>query len=284
MTAFPDDRRSKIVRMMSRTSRLFHARFREPLHCKYPNLLADSFDALCYFLEGFAFERNGSSPHYRALAPVIVMEAKKHPSGAIAEIVWKNFTNANGGKGLNEKVNPLFHEADGGKKNCRCVWCVMGGENVVAFAKESLEKGQTDVIYSRLTAIRGIGPKIASLFLLDISSCYGIKVRCEPHLIQPVDLWIRRIVSRLAGNAGLKDSETACWIVKNCDEPELANMGFWYFSSQVSRAEWILERCLDDFAYANRLLDEHMAGLIRAADALKKSAAELSAFKEPDEK
>jgi hypothetical protein len=268
-------RRNQIITLLSQTACLFHARYRVPLIKKYPNLLTDPFDALCYFLEGFAFERQGASPNYRSTAADIVMTSKSIHNGKIAKMVWGKFIEANHGKGVNPNVNPLYHQSANRIKNCKCVWCALKGSNIVAHTKESLENGETEKIFIYLTSIRGIGHKIASLFMLDISTCYAIKVELSRQLLQPIDLWVRRAVCRLAGNPNLKDKDVADWIVNNCKQPEVANQGFWYFGSQISRSEWVFNRCLDDLDYASRLLDYHLTGLVKAAEVGKKSVAPM---------
>jgi hypothetical protein len=81
-----------------------------------------------------------------------------------------------------------------------------------------------------------VGPKVAAFYLRDLAivmdnDLEGIENR---HLLQPVDIWVKRAVTILNDGEGVAGDEIANWIVRRSGQPELANMGMWYFSSQKS--------------------------------------------------
>ena len=126
--------------------------------------------------------------------------------------------------------------------------------------------------WSRLDRIRGIGPKIASFFLRDLAIKYNVQVSKDRHLLQPVDVWIRRLVW-LLNDRKMEDEQVARWIAGKCPEPELANQGFWYFGAQIAGSDWRLQRCLADLAYARSLCEQHVATLSATATAWNRPGA-----------
>ena len=86
--------------------------------------------------------------------------------------------------------------------------------------------------WEKLTSIRGIGAKIASLFLRDLAVWFDLTPNVDRWYMQPVDVWVRRTVKLLSGS-NMSDEEIAKWIVRNSENPERANQGIWYFASQV---------------------------------------------------
>jgi hypothetical protein len=239
-------------------SRLFQARFQNPHWDKYPGAEKDEVEAMCLFLGGYAFERQGSNPSYAHAAVTAIEEARIHPGPHLKQTVWDKFSGFLQGQKLNWKINPLG-QRDG--EGCNCVWCVFDGESLISAAKQSLLNEQAKAIWERLQRIRGVGPKIASLFLRDLAVRYGLAPKKDRHLLQPVDVWVRRTVQRLANNNGMGAEEIAEWIVDQCGEPELANQGIWYFGAQIAQSEFRLFNALIDQEYAKVLVEDHLRTL-----------------------
>lgn len=135
--------------------------------------------------------------------------------------------------------------------------------------------------HNSLKTIQGTGDKIASLFLRDLAYIMEINLSETQNrrLLQPIDIWVARTVISLAGSgfsrlkekiknvrslnnkskAGLAD-----WIIdksgRNAVNPEMVNMGIWYFCSQIAISGYRLNRVLEnlnDLSMAKSLAHEH---------------------------
>ena len=262
-----------ILRLFEGLSDIFKALYQKPLWQKYN--LNDSIGATSLFLEGYAFERQGRSPSFSPAAVEAIKKAEvsKSPEDFPLD-VWLNFSKLLNDSGLNRKLNPLcpqfplYHPSS----SCNCIWCVLNGDNIIDISRQALIDGQTKNIWERLKKIQGVGPKIASLFLRDVAIWYGL-----PHyenencrflgeddnrwLLQPVDIWIRRIVVDLNKpnmNKETKNEVIAKWIVKSCDEPEFCNQGMWYFGARIAKTEFQLENYLKE---PKKTIEEHINSL-----------------------
>jgi len=250
-------------------SRLYQARFLKYIWDKYPGADEKPGLAVCLFFDGYAFERQGRNPSYAhaAVAAIqAVVQANEIPGRHHAQTVWEKFSNLLTGQKLNPNVNPLAH-SDTGK--CECFWCVFDEGNVISDAKKHIRDDQVKRIWQRLQQIRGIGPKIASFFLRDVAVAYGLPPRNSRELLQPIDVWVRRTVERLGNSNGMRDEDIARWIVANCEKPELANQGIWYFGAQVAQSEFRLLETLAALECAKALIEDHIKTLEVTVEAAK---------------
>ena len=74
--------------------------------------------------------------------------------------------------------------------------------------------------------------------------------------LQPIDLWVRRIVQSLNHDPEISDQKIANWIVETSEKvginPELCNQGIWYFGAKVAESDFILQKSLHNIDYAGR--------------------------------
>jgi hypothetical protein len=98
--------------------------------------------------------------------------------------------------------------------------------------------------FLRMVDVRGIGPKLASLFMRDVVFLYGLEDELDPVdrlYVQPVDKWLRQIAPLIAEEV---DEEAADWILagklakytrKGGVSGIRFNMGVTYFGMKLSR-------------------------------------------------
>lgn len=220
--------------------------------------LSDAKVALQIFLQSYAFERQGRSPNY---APAAV-DSLRFSSAIEPQAIWDTFSKSLGNTALNKANCPLFHEGS----NCKCVVDVLSGslniENVIELAKQNLCSDQIVDAHRHLMKIRGIGSKIASFFLRDVALWYSLAPSVRRDLLQPVDVRIRRYVELVKSGAN-----PAKFIVDEFDNPEKANAGIWYFSSQIVESEFNLKKALSDPEFSKSKVEEHFLSLKRTIDA-----------------
>lgn len=113
--------------------------------------------------------------------------------------------------------------------------------------------------FDRLDRVRGVGPKIASFFLRDVAVWFKINPPRNRELLQPIDVWVRRYVTRQTG-AAVQSSDllAAQWICANSAVPEEANQGLWYFSSQIASSEVRMRRAIADDKCASVLVERYV--------------------------
>jgi len=128
--------------------------------------------------------------------------------------------------------------------------------NLVAHSLARIDAGELGAHYVELQAARTlngiiqVGPKIAAFYLRDLVSLYERDARIAPAefaLLQPVDVWVRRLVARLAlAEEKAPEDVIRAAIVGVCSQdgcsPLLFNQGLWYLGNSrlrpAARAPW----------------------------------------------
>jgi hypothetical protein len=119
--------------------------------------------------------------------------------------------------------------------------------NLVAYSIGQLRAGELAAHYVDLQAARSpdgivqVGPKIAAFYLRDLVSLFaldGCVTAEEFGLLQPVDVWVRRLVARLGLAAEAASEETIrASIIDVCNahgySPLLFNQGLWYLGTHA---------------------------------------------------
>lgn len=250
-------------------SEIFRKRYQEPSMGKYK--IEDPMDAAIMFL-GYAFQHAGTNPSYPpAASEAIKMSRGSEGSDDFPLTVLVNFCDLLDCKGLNLKLNPLFHMCWlcyphlTQTKPCNCIWCVLERENIdniVLKSEKCIKENETRHAWDQLKKIRGVKNKIASLFLRDIAINYNLAPTKDRWLLQPIDVWVRRIVQSMNHDPKMGDEEIANWIVDTSEEnhknPEQCNQGIWYFGAKVAESDFILQKSLRNIDYAREILREHI--------------------------
>jgi hypothetical protein len=146
------------------------------------------------------------------------------------------------------------------------------------YAKAGLEGEELREVHNEIKGINGIGSKITSLFLRDVATFYNVYPRDNRTLLQPIDIWVRRIVKKLGGpvtepsEQNLKvDEKARNWIVNESSKesvcPEKVNQGMWYFASQIAGSYYRLKKSIEHEDFKNKFLAQHKQTLERAAKA-----------------
>ena len=139
--------------------------------------------------------------------------------------------------------------------------------------KDEIVKNDIKRVFDLLKSINGVGEKITSFFLRDLAHIMEIDLSKSQnrHLLQPIDIWVARTVISLdkdkfsklkkkvktGRSSNNKDKlnnndkkDLANWIVDESNQnnvnPELVNMGIWYFCSQIAISEYRLKEVLDN--------------------------------------
>lgn len=257
----------EMLEMFSELSIIFKTYYQDPIWSKY--------DAASLFIAGYAFEHQGRSPSFSPAAIDAIEKAMGSTDFAVN--VWEIFSNSVNRDSANPKRNPLFHSLCNSENEKKCIWCALDSENILLDSKRDLESGDIKNAWERLQRIRGVGPKIASLFLRDVAVWYKIDENLkqsdgERWLLQPIDIWIRRIVElRSPDMQGKRYEDVAKWIVENCEKPEHCNQGMWYFGARIVGSEFLLDRSLRDMVEFKKTIRGHIAQL----EATSNAAAEF---------
>lgn len=287
---------STVLQFLARLSYLYEGRFLKPLWNKYPDREHNDWGALSIFLEGYAFARQGAPSDFAHAACDSIQEmiadgitiASSHTAGKL----WITFSALLRNTDLNYANNPLCpkgteyeHRYRGTARATRTSRSSIleflarcESTNIVAYAKQNLEQENVRTVHQQLsTEINGIGNKIASFFLRDVATFYHILPSKDRHLLQPIDVWVRRISGQLMGRQ-TSDEGIAIWIVQEAAKcgvsPEAVNQGMWYFGSQIGGSEYRVSRALADPKFAKGLVDEHIDALRSGLEAWQQAFLE----------
>lgn len=212
----------------------------------------EPWQAIAFFLEGYAFERQGRNPGYAPAAVDAVTECKGLLAGSIDENVereiWENYKVRLHNKNLNSKLCPLNPVGSAEHGSILARLRAARNLNLLAHTTALLQRDARSA-HNFMWSIRGSGPKIASFFLRDAKELYSITA-IEPtlrYLLQPIDVWVWRTVNILQGpqevpslsDAGdTERKDAAQFIVDSSCNPERVNMGMWYFAAMVCQSEY----------------------------------------------
>lgn len=280
---------SQFFRFFAQLGSLFEARFLKPLWERYPSRDTDDWEAVGIFLSGYAFERQGAKPDYHHVAADTVRrlagEGCSLTDETTAKKVWDTFSKTSGGAKLNFANNPLCPQATYYTRKTGSTLTYSKSlieflhdltevglpANIISFAKTGLQLDRTRDVHRGIQDINGIGSKIASLFLRDVAVIYNTFPAKDRYLLQPVDVWVKRVFDKLTDNEshdtetiqqGIVDVATRIDVL-----PEAVNQGMWYFSSQVADSDYRLSKALSDLSYARALLQEYIRAVNREVTA-----------------
>jgi endonuclease III len=252
---------------------------------KYPSRDTDDWEAVGIFLTGYAFERQGAKPDYRHVAVDVVNGLVAQECSLLdattAKRVWVSFSKTSGGERLNYANNLLCPQGTYYKRKTGSATTYSKSlieslqdlpktglpANIVAFAKMGLHLDCTADVHHAIQSINGIGSKIASLFLRDVAVIYNAYPVKNRYLLQPVDVWVKRVFDKLTDSRSHDTEMIQQGIVNIAIRinvlPEAVNQGMWYFGSQVADSDYRLSKALSDLAYARALIQEYIYALKR---------------------
>jgi len=235
----------------------------------YQDMDSDWLQALQFFLHGYAFERQGRSPEYSSAGVEAVKRAvltkDKIPDSEFPFRAWSEFLTIlrlSTSKGANPTNNPLLPRNSSSKQSVTSLVTELKNYqyNLVGYLIDLLNQGKVKTAHQFLCRIRGTGNKINSLFLRDITLMYGISKNQDNVLLQPVDIWIRRLVRVLMGfsadvsrdsldeySEDTKIAQTVIFLCRKADVSPLAfNQGAWMFGARIAGTKTRLIQYVED--------------------------------------
>jgi thermostable 8-oxoguanine DNA glycosylase len=240
---------------------------------KYPNHSRDIWDSLAIFLGEYAFERQGRRPDYFHAAVDALFWCKQQNNGNLTQNVisdiWRRFSELLNNQNLNEKNNPLYPNIEPENKRLSkessVIEVVINRDITPSFTtylqNQINQGGNIQNAFNLLKSIRGVGDKVASFYLRDLVDVMNINLDDnQRHVLQPIDIWVKRTVSNLTANQTMNREKVAEWIVKTAIHyninPERVNMGIWFFCSRIVGSEYKLNMALADFNSAQKLVND----------------------------
>ena len=260
------------LQFFEQNSCLFRERYMLPHWRKYSNYITDIWDSLAIFLEGYAFERQGRRPDYSPVAVDALFYCKKRNNSNMRENVaydiWQHFAQLLNNQRLNPRMNPLYPRQTPHQKPS-IIQLVLDNEIVqqnltyaTYFQNQIDQSNNIQNAFDLLKSVRGIGDKIASLYLRDLVDVMNIPLDNiqNRYLLQPIDIWVERTVKILTNNQEMNRNQIANWIVsasiKHDINPEQVNMGMWFFASNLVLSEYKLRATLKNLNNAQDLVND----------------------------
>lgn len=223
--------------------------------------------ALAKYYRNYAYERAGSPSSWARYAHEVLLDYPgDSPADDLSGWAWHQFqVRIQKPSGLNPKNNPLFPEQPDRLPMTGFVHQLASDDfNLFKWAKRLLSQGRTDEATTCLLAVHAVGPKIAAFFLRDVVAGSGMAeaVISDVHLIQPIDVWVRRAIVELTGDRELakptRDRESAKRMVQLAGELDVAgaalNAALWVLGARLARTAEHLHRALDDRDCFSRLV------------------------------
>jgi len=242
---------------------------------RYNGHRTNIWESLAIFLGSYAFERQGRRPDYSDAAVDALLACERNNQGnlnqGVCTEIWQDFSMRLNQQGLNRRNNPLYpttnpnNIANLGNKPCVIEVVVnrgmsANGLTLTTYLRNRIQNSGIRDAFELLRSIRGVGPKVASLYLRDLAVIMDIHLANDPNnrfLLQPIDRWVERTVVALS-NQHLNRRQAAEWIVDNSNQPELVNMGIWYFGSQIAKSAYKLNSVLLNIDNAQGLVQDHI--------------------------
>jgi len=277
----------------------------QPLWGAYPAAGNHPWLALKIFLKGYAFERQGRSEDYAwAAAETVDDYSNRQPdfmfSPEFAHLFWSDVAGKLGNESLNHKNNPCCPkgvrfevettdkkkvtiegvEYNAKSKAKRKVFQTTNKKSVIEFldnvraldivqwTQAKLQDGPTGIraAHAALCTMNGVGSKVASLFLRDVSiirNCLPT-VQDARELLQPVDVWVLFVVRYLASNQTMSKEQCAAYLVEQNSIPEFVNMGIWCFCARVCESsQYRVRNALQDISSMRASIRTHLQNMKR---------------------
>lgn len=227
-------------------------------------------ESFSMFLSGYAFEHQGRSPHFAKNAVAALMAYPgKFPSNDFEERMWETFCRMypTNGKGVNRYNNPLYKAPQGTLYTATGFVGSLGAydHNLTKWASSLAREGRIKHAWDQLVRIRGVGHKIASLFLRDIVYAFGVDENSvgDKKYLQPIDRWTKRAAESLA--VSIPTSPKSYWeyaqVLVDVSEQAgvpcaLTNSGLWTLGSQLVQDEEKYRILLQDIERLRSFLNE----------------------------
>jgi len=122
--------------------------------------------------------------------------------------------------------------------------------NIRKFCAKFFEENNLVGLYTSLDEVKGVGHKLASLYIRDLLAYYE-EAHPESKLklsklskdnmlyVYPVDTWVKQITEKIHGQEFDSNKEAMDWIIEKCEpeglSPAYVNHGIWYIGSNSSQ-------------------------------------------------
>jgi len=237
------------------------------------------WDGIGLFLWSYAFERQGRRPDFSPAALHVVRELKEEgfeiDQPKAASEAWCRFSKELGDQRLNPASSPMAPKGTRYLRRSTTLVTTQPSaiqvagqlrQSIVTHVLDLLRTGETKSAHAMVASINGVGAKIASLFLRDVGSYYGLSAITDRYLLQPIDTWIRR-AAQLCLNVSDQNSpeHVGRAIVEACQacgiSPEEANEGMWYFGAIIAQSEYGLRQAIGDSGRFHTIAREYVSAL-----------------------
>ena len=254
-----------IVRRLSYGADLFQCYFYRD-SC-FNKQFEDNYQAVICFVQNYAYERQGAAPAYPKIAVKALKNRFNQKIESItivdAEEVWNDYlkiakTEFND-LSVNRTHNPMSFD-NGVLK----VMVYRDVANLATHIKKMIQSNRTKNAHEIVKNIRGIGTKIASLYLRDIAYLGKIPENQieSKHYLQPVDTWIEQTLSIIFGDekpTTLMEKQRI--IVDLCETANVSSIAFsqgaWMFGSQIA-GDYLTFQQLAIGKNARAIIEEHI--------------------------
>jgi len=204
----------------------------------------DNFQALVCFFENYAYERQGAAPAYPEIALTVLKNKFNNITRTItiedARAAWRDYKEIAESKYNGLRVNKT-HNPMNSDSGLLALMAKRNIPNLATYTRNLTQNRQTEAAHTLIDDIRGIGTKIASLYLRDIVYLAKIpeETITDQYYLQPVDTWIEQTLSIIFGKEKPKtlvgQQEVIVELCQAADVSPIAfSQGAWMLGSEVA--------------------------------------------------
>ena len=244
----------------------FAGLFRASYELKKPK---DAISALLKFVNSYAYERQGSARAYRTISTRVINEIFGDNILNITQndvnSAWRLYKQIAkddyGSLKLNETHNPL--KSDGGVLRRLAE---KSEKNIYGYVTRLLQREGVEQAYSFIYSIRGVGPKITSLYLRDIAYLELDSAKHCHFLLQPIDTWLDQAIEIILKHTWEKTpkstSDKQKLVVELCRNANCSpidfNQGAWIAGSVVAQDYGTFKDVIEDKEKAKSIIQHRI--------------------------
>ncbi len=229
----------------------------------------DAIHALLEFVDSYGYERQGSARAYRIIAKRVINKIFGDNISNVtqkdAEVAWYLYKQIAeddfGSLKLNVTHNPL--NSDGGVLDRLSE---RSKNNIYRYVARLLQTERIEQAHSFISSIRGVGPKITSLYLRDIAYLELNSAKHYHFLLQPIDTWVNQAVEIILSHTPEKTlknpSDKQKLIVDLCRDADCSpidfNQGAWIAGSTIAQDYGTFKDVIEDKKKAKSVIQHRI--------------------------
>jgi hypothetical protein len=212
---------------------------------QFKKQFSDNYTSLECFLENYAYERQGSAQAYPVIAKQTIQKTFHGKLGTVSSNqsikAWQIYEDIASSKFNGLRTNAT-HNPMNKNRGILSNMANRGISNIADYVRTHIKDGKAKTAHKFVDDTKGVGPKIASFYLRDITYLGGIdedQIKDQLYLLQPLDTWLDQtftIIMEPKKSVRLEEKQKV--FVELCRQAGCSsiasNQGAWIVGSQIA--------------------------------------------------